>query len=164
MYLFLDIDGVFIKEDRIGQEVSLSELNEEIPSLDSCCVDCFAKIVEKYDQVKIVISSSWREIYDISVIKSRFPDVIGKRIEGVTPILSKPIKFFRYQEVLDYLRAIHAVDKFWIAIDDIAEHYPPHVAIVVTNPYEGFDNAAALKLDSLLQEAVLYEEKFSASN
>lgn len=155
MYIFLDIDGVFIK---LGEEFAkLIDMDEEVPSLDSVCVNYFSNVIEKYDGVKIVISSSWREIYDLSIIKSRFPDNVSKKIEGVTPILPyvyEPVEFFRHQEVLDYLKGVNAADEVWVAVDDIAEHYPPDVCIVTTNPYVGFDNTNAIKLDSVLKSTM----------
>ena len=154
MYIFLDIDGVFIK---LGKEFAkLIDMDEEVPSLDSVCINYFFNVIEKYDGVKIVISSSWRETYDVPTIKSRFPENIREKIEGVTsilPYLHEPVEFFRYQEVLDYLKKANAVDELWVAIDDIAENYPPDVRIITTNPYVGFDNTAALKLDSFLKAA-----------
>lgn len=150
MYIFLDIDGVFIKEDKLGEQTSL---DEDVPTLDAACVEHFADIVTQYEQVKIVISSSWREVFDLSIIKSRFPDSVSCKIEGVTPILTEPAEFFRHQEVLDYLAMAQATDQPWVAIDDIAEHYPPDVPIVVTNPYEGFDRIAALRLHNFLKAA-----------
>ena len=123
-YIFLDIDGVFIKEEKLGEETSL---DEDVPALDAACVQYFSDIVTQYDQVKIVISSSWREVFDLSIIKSRFPESVSCKIEGVTPILTEPAEYFRHQEVLDYLTMAQATDQPWVAIDDIAEHYPPDI-------------------------------------
>ncbi len=100
--------------------------------------------------VKIVISSSWREIFDIDTIKSVFSADIADKIEGVTPIHTKPTKFFRHSEVMEYMSKNDLSNESWVAINDIAEHYPDNISIVVTNPYVGFDEKAAIELGKLL--------------
>ena len=52
-----------------------------------------------------------------------------------------------------YLRQNNASAIPWVAIDDIPEHYPPDVRIVVTDAYTGFDQCAALALELYLGTA-----------
>ncbi|RKZ49621.1 MAG: hypothetical protein DRR08_30895, partial [Candidatus Parabeggiatoa sp. nov. 2] len=59
MYIFLDIDGVLVKEDAPGAEI---DLDEELMKFDDNCLILFENVVHKYDQSQIVISSSWIEI------------------------------------------------------------------------------------------------------
>ncbi len=140
MYIFLDIDGVLVKEDAPGAEI---DLDEELMKFDDNCLILFENVVHKYDQSQIVISSSWIEICTIETIQSLFSKTVAKKILGATPRLSHPIKYFRHQEVFDYLKQNHC-DAPWVAIDDIAEHYPPDAPVIVTNPYKGFDKIAGL--------------------
>jgi len=138
-YIFLDIDGVLVKEE-VFTELNLEE---DLPRLDESCANYFAETVRRYPHTKIVISSSWREIYSLEEIKSVFPKDIANRIEGTTPLCTRPVKFFRYQEVLDYLEVHDALEQPWVAIDDIREHYPPQVLVIVTDCYVGFNQTSA---------------------
>jgi hypothetical protein len=61
----------------------------------------------------------------------------------------------RHEEVLAYLRTVNAEDEYWVAVDDLAGHYPDNVRLIVTNSYVGFDAIAASKLDALLQQGCI---------
>lgn len=156
MYIFIDIDGVFIREDTPNTCFDTKVDENDVPIFESECIQPFVQVISAYDQVKIVISSSWREIFDFKTICSRFPKSIHHKIVGMTPlfrILDEDIpRYVRHQEVLEYLKTVGAEHEDWIAIDDLSEHYPPYVNIVVTNSYVGFDNNSALQLNSLLQQ------------
>lgn len=156
MYLFIDIDGVFVREDQPGKAMNVITDENDVPVFEPDCIQPFTQVISGYEQIKIVISSSWREIFDLNIIKSRFPECIREKIVGMTPSIWSFVsegelpQYVRHQEVLKYLQIVNANDAYWIAIDDIPEHYPPDVAIVVTNPYIGFDDAAAMKLVNLI--------------
>jgi len=152
MYIFLDIDGVLVRE---GVDEGEDELIADLCQLDEPCRECFEDVVRKYSGVKIVISSSWREIFDLDRIRAAFSADIGERIEGATPLYAntEETAFFRYNEVTEYLSRRNASDEPWIAIDDIAEHYPDTVRMVVTDPFVGFDAQASMKLDAFLNAA-----------
>jgi hypothetical protein len=147
MYIFLDIDGVLVKEDAPGDEI---DLDEELMKFDETCLSLFETLIRKYDNSQIIISSSWREIVPMETIKSLFSPEVATKILGATPRLSYPVKYFRHKEVLNYLKQHGLEAEPWVAIDDIAEHYPPDAPIVVTNPYKGFDKGAADKLEVFL--------------
>ena len=151
MYIFLDIDGVLVKEDAPGTEI---DLDEDLMKFDENCLTLFENVVRKYDHSRIVISSSWVEICTIETIQTIFSEKIAEKILGATPRLRYPIKYFRHQEVLNYLTQNHC-DVPWVAIDDIAQHYPPDAPVIVTNPYIGFDEKAANKLDYFLARGKL---------
>jgi hypothetical protein len=159
IYLFVDIDGVFIREDKLNE---INETLDEngIPIFESACIQAFTNVVSAYEQIKIVISSSWKETFDYATITSRFPESIRNRIEGITPSIWSFLKeidlpkYVRHQEVLEYLRTTNATDAYWIAIDDLPHHYPPNINIVATNPYVGFDDTVAIKLVSYIEYAI----------
>ncbi len=147
-YIFLDIDGVLVKEDRPEEEIDLDADDLQTLKFDTQCANRFETIVRKYKNVKIVISSSWREIFTLNTIKSKFSDDIAARVVGATPTKSYDVdKYYRYQEVLDYLRQHGLEENPWVAIDDIAEHFPPSAPVIVTDPFEGFDEITALELE-----------------
>jgi len=152
MYIFLDIDGVLVKEDLPGAEINL---HEELMKFDEDCLNTFERVIRRYENSKIVISSSWIEIFAIEAIKTLFSNEVAEKIMGATPRLNQPLKYFRYHEVLDYLKQNEAEP--WVAIDDIAEHFPPEAPVIVTNPYIGFDKNAADKLEYFLVNGELAE-------
>lgn len=147
VYIFLDIDGVLVKEGQIT--------TENYTICDRKCLTIFESALRLYPHdYKIVISSSWREVFDLEFIKSRFSPDIAENIVGMTPFLDSyaDVEFYRYQEVLQYLQE-HSLENIqWIAIDDIKEHYPPSRAnyLVHTDAYQGFGFADAAQLISLI--------------
>jgi FMN phosphatase YigB (HAD superfamily) len=147
MYIFLDIDGVLVKEDAPSEEI---DLDEDLMKFDENCLNTFESIIRRYDNSKIVISSSWIEIFALETIKTLFSSDVAEKIMGATPRLNYPIKYFRHKEVINYLKQNDCEDEPWVAIDDIAEHFPPDAPVIVTNPYKGFDKNAANQLEHFL--------------
>jgi len=150
MWIFLDIDGVLVPEKKfeISQQVGdLLQFNRE-------CLEAFEIVLRKFPDVLVVISSSWREVFPFSSIRPLFSPDIASRVVGFTPFLDPVVlhnfQYLRYQEVLEFLRLNHALHDPWVAIDDITEHYPPEVNLVVTNADEGFDSFAAEMLELYL--------------
>ena len=149
MYIFLDIDGVLTKEDITPIE-DIALLEADYGKFDPICLQEFENVIRQYPDIKIVISSAWRELFSLEEIKSHFSNDIAAKIVGVTPIAQFVKKFFRYQEILDYLKKNNATEEPWIAVDDFVEHFPPGIPIVVTNRYQGFNQGSAEKLATLI--------------
>lgn len=153
MWIFLDIDGVLVPEKKFDNFVS----NEDLLKFDPTCLNEFENILRCYPAVRVVISSSWREVFPFEAVRPLFSSDIAERVVGFTPFLDSKIihqfQYLRHQEVLEYLRQNSASDTPWVAIDDIPEHYPPDVHIVVTNADTGFDQCAALVLELYLATA-----------
>ena len=103
---------------------------------------------------RVVISSSWREIFPFEVIPPLFSPDIAIRIIGSTPFLNPQNihqhKYLRHQEVLQYLRQNQAENLPWVAIDDIPEHYPPDSPVGAIDDYNGFDQNSAKVLSEYL--------------
>jgi len=150
MWIFLDIDGVLVPEKKFNSPVS----QEDLLKFDPVCLKIFEDVLQRYPKILVVISSSWREIFSFESIRPLFSPSIAKRVVGVTPFLDPKIihqyQYLRYQEVLEFLRQKKALDNPWVAIDDIRDHYPPNVQVVVTDAYNGFDALAALALELYL--------------
>lgn len=144
MLIFLDIDGVLVREsDEFDRE-------EEI-SFHPDCLALFESVIQDYP-CRIVISSAWREEFPLDFIRSRFSPPIAAKVIGATPILTYR-RYFRYHEIMSYLHTYGGDEVPWIAIDDIAEHFPPEAPVIVTNPDNGFDGATALQLREFLNSA-----------
>lgn len=153
MWIFLDIDGVLVPESKFDGFVS----KEDFLKFDPVCQKNFEDILRRYPEVLVIISSSWREVFPFKVVRRLFSPDIVPRVLGFTPFLNSQLihhyQYLRHQEVLEYLRQNNASDIPWVAIDDIAEHYPPDVSIVVTDAYNGFDSRAAMLLELYLYAA-----------
>ncbi len=152
IYIFLDIDGVLVKEEPSVVELTLDDLEQDLMKFDADCLRQFENVIRKHQNCKIVISSSWRELFAFEEIKALFSDDVAKKVVGVTPISTQSLQYFRYHEILDYLKQHHALDNAWIAIDDISEHFPPNAPLVETDPNDGFDDLAAEELDDFLSD------------
>ena len=151
MWIFLDIDGVLVPESKFE---SSSITKEDLLKFDPVCLKEFEDVLRSYPEVLVVISSSWREVFPFEVVRPLFSPDIVPRVIGFTPFLDSQLihqyQYLRHQEVLEYLRQNNASGTPWVAIDDIAEHYPPDVCIVVTDAYRGFDSKAAMLLELYL--------------
>ena len=147
MWIFLDIDGVLVPEKKFDTPVS----KEDFLRFDPICLQMFEDVLRRYPKVFVVISSSWREVFPFELVRSLFSPNIVERVVGFTPFLDPKIiaqfQYLRHQEVLEFLRQNNALDHFWVALDDIPEHYPPNTKVVVTDAYNGFDAFAALALE-----------------
>jgi hypothetical protein len=149
--IFLDIDGVLVPEKKFTNFVN----TEDYLKFDVDCLLNFENVLRRHPEVLVVISSSWKEMVNFEIVKNLFSPDIAKRVLGFTPFLDSRIihdyLYIRHQEVLQYLKQHDLLNIPWIAIDDIAEHYPPDVNIIITNAYSGFNESDAANLDSFLQ-------------
>lgn len=150
MWVFLDIDGVLVPEKKFDKPVP----QEDYMKFDPDCLNEFESVLRIFTEAKVVISSSWREIFPFEVIPPFFSQDIKARIVGATPLLETKIihdfQFLRHQEVMEYLRQNQAEDSHWVAVDDIPEHYAPEAPVVATDPYIGFDQNSAKNLSQYL--------------
>jgi hypothetical protein len=152
MFIFLDIDGVLVPEKKFDTSVA----KEDLLKFDPTCLKEFENVLRNYPQVSVVISSAWREVFPFEIVRPLFSPDIAQRVIGFTPFLDSTLihqfKYIRHQEVLKYLQQNNASDVSWVAIDDIPEHYPSDVQIVVTDAYTGFDSITAGFLELYLSE------------
>ncbi len=150
MYIFLDIDGVLVKEDDDTSSDLPIDLEEDFAKFDPDCLEKFEAVIRQFAMCQIVISSSWREIFPLTTIKNLFSPDIAEKVIGVTPLATRPVKYYRYHEIISYLESNKLSQEEWIAIDDIPEHFPKETPLVITNSYIGFDGKAAEKLNNFL--------------
>ncbi|MBC7751144.1 MAG: hypothetical protein H7Z73_05415 [Candidatus Saccharibacteria bacterium] len=113
MILFLDFDGVLhpIYNRRTSTDFS------NLPRLEDWLR--FNKNIE------IVISSSWREVMDIDVLKHIFAKDLRDRVIGKCPILpakTEPL-FWRHAEIVAWITQENYTGK-WIALDDMENAFP----------------------------------------
>lgn len=164
MILFLDFDGVLHSNDAAGRELrkrdadSLASLTEhERRFIDNeghlivgknlfCHAERLASTLQQFPTVKIVISSTWRNYFDLDRIKSFLPTSLADRVIGVTPtVFSRDGAFIRSREISAYLNLCTS-NKDWLAIDDESAKFYDYAAnqnLVLCAGEQGFDDAAA---------------------
>ncbi len=152
MWIFLDIDGVLVPEKPFDHSVH----TEYFLQFDPVCLQLFEDILQRHPEIRVGISSSWRDLFPFSLVRSFFSSHIASRVVGFTPLLdtetTTPSQYFRYHEVKQFLRDHNASDHNWIAIDDRLDYYPPSTLLVVTDSYNGFDRIAASALEQCLSK------------
>lgn len=120
MILFLDFDGVL--------HPSPNKMSTEFSALPF-----FEVWLRKHEQVNVVISSSWREVMDIDVLKAIFSPDLQDRIIDKCPTLPfdkvENEAHWRYKEIIDWI-AINRYEGPWVALDDAVDAFPedhPHL-------------------------------------
>jgi hypothetical protein len=95
-----------------------------------------AGILRRHDDVKVVISSSWRITTSLEKLRGLFPPDLRHRVVGVTPVLKwEGGRGHRQKECLAWLSE-NAPEAAWIALDDEAIlFHSGHV--VVCDPLRG---------------------------
>lgn len=149
IYIFLDIDGVLIKKGYFVPFVY------EI--LDKDCLMLFENTLRQYqNKYKIVISSSWKEIFSLDYIKNKFSADIADHIVAATPFLLYygNVNYYRYEEILLYLKQNYLTNAIWFAIDDTKDHYPPSCLekLIYIDSEDGFNQTNAKELNVLLEQ------------
>lgn len=133
--LFLDFDGV-LHPDGIARFSRLGLL---------------AEYLQKMPELKIVISSTWREDHTLQQLKNYFPAHLREQIIGVTPSLEDGYECGgRQQEILAYLESagLGSDNCSWVALDDMQSFFDegwPH--LILTDAAQGFSRCNG---DSLL--------------
>lgn len=147
MILFLDFDGVLHSDPCLDQ----TRLFCFLPRLES--------VLRDYPQIKLVISSSWRESRSLQELQRLFSSDIAQRVVGVTPSwrdypeLFEVNGFQRHTEILVWLRYSSEPWVKWVAIDDKAFLFKPFLKnLIRTNSLTGFDATAENQLRLLVNE------------
>jgi hypothetical protein len=164
MILFLDFDGVLHNED-----VFLTNLNQaEIDALTESerrfltknnqivtgtnlfeHAERLAAILAPYPNIKIVISSTWREHFTLDQIANILPPSLAKRVIGKTPELGFPNRAY---EICIYAFEIKTP---WIVLDDSAlwwldgQCWPN---LFKCDSKKGLDESAGIEFSKFLQE------------
>ena len=152
MWVFLDIDGVLVPEKKFEHSIH----TQSFLKFDPVCLQLFEDVLQPYPDLRVGISSSWRDLFPLEVVRNFFSPTIARRVVGFTPLLdtetTAPSQYFRYQEVKEFLRVRNASDDSWLAIDDSRDYYPPDTNLIVTDSYNGFDLRAASQLKQCLSD------------
>ena len=142
MILFLDFDGV-LHPQYDGQQV---------PSdVAFCHLPRFEAVMRCFPNVEIVISSTWREQFELNTLRARFSPDIALRIIGVTPLSADMLTAnepkIRECEIISWLQVNNRQGEEWIAIDDCAWQFNKHKnRLIVCKGYIGMDLDVEAKL------------------
>lgn len=127
--IFLDIDGVLNLEDS-GRHLEWDR--KAVDGLRECLRETGAKIV---------ISSSWREYFNVNglIILFLSHGICGENIIGVTPQIYPGKADERALEIKAWLKGQGGADQYaWVAVDDWHLNLPPQ-HFVRSNPKKGPD-------------------------
>ena len=142
MYIFLDFDGAL---KPLTQGNTPNVFNRD-------CLDAFENVVRLHDNIKIVISSTWKLVYSLKNIRLLFSEDIQPLVVGMTPDSYGQITpYERHKEVLAYLKQNNIDDCNWVAIDDDPEHYPKKCTVILTESSIGFNHTSALELREIFE-------------
>lgn len=148
MILFLDFDGVLHPE---GEEHILSG------GTDFCFLPRLETLLREFPEVRIVISSSWREQLRYETLLKPFSIDIQARILGATPHsgfgLPRPYRK-REGEIVAWLQLHGATDEPWVALDDAYWQFDRcKEHLVVCGSFAGFDDNASAQLRARFEGA-----------
>lgn len=134
MVLFLDFDGCMH---------GMAEAHFcRLPALESLLREPACQ------HVRIVVSSTWRELYSLDRLRSFFSPDIQARVIGVTPLLNDDADAERCDEVKEYLKQ-HPEVRQWCVVDDCGE-WPSSWNVVRPDPTTGLSAADVDELRALI--------------
>lgn len=105
-----------------------------------------------HQDLRIVVSSTWREIYPVERLRSFFSPDLRARVIGSTPVLDDyDSDYGRFEEIRSWLSKHPGVSR-WAALDDDIEGFPPHQrkCVVFTDPAVGLTDQTLAELRQLL--------------
>jgi len=143
MILFLDFDGVL--------HPSPNKMSTEFSALP-----LFEDWLRKHEKVDVIISSSWRDVMDIDVLKAIFSQDLQDRIIDKCPTLPfdkiEHEAHWRYKEIMEWI-AINRYEGQWVALDDAVDAFPEqHPHLVACNQKVGLTNLVIERLTAKVIE------------
>lgn len=101
-------------------------------STDFSALPLFESWLRDHAEVRIVISSSWREIMTLEVLKAIFSQDLQDRIIDKCPTVEfiGQQEYWRYLEILQWLE-VNDYSGSWLALDDMETAFPVGLAQLV---------------------------------
>lgn len=134
LLIFLDFDGVTHPDKDRSNRETLERAGGffcRLPRLEEMLLE------DEFRDVKIVISSTWRDQMTIHELKEFFSLEVRDRVIGTTPRrINYNGAYQRYAEVQHFVASHEGGDTPWIAIDDLRAHFPENLQNVY---YTEFD-------------------------
>jgi hypothetical protein len=147
--VFLDFDGVTHPEPCIDKDLF-------------CRLEDIASVLNRYTQVEVVISSSWRNHYKLSELQDFLSAIPPSRIIDVTPSIKQPSsiwlpsslpEFERQWEIETWMKVNRPWGTPWLAIDDRPRWFAPSCPnLLLTDRNTGFTGSNANVLAQMIEE------------
>lgn len=120
MIIFLDFDGVL----------------HPVPnncSTDFSALPLFEAWLRLHKDVRVVISSSWREIISLDVLKAIFSADLHDRVIDKCPIIEfiGTEELWRHKEIMEWI-GVNEYKGPWLALDDMESAFPKGLPQLVT--------------------------------
>jgi len=123
MLIFLGFDGVM--HPAAGDRVLFAHR------------DAFEALLREHAHVEVVISSSWREVFDLDALREDyFSRDIQPRIVDVTPLIPGAM---RWQEIQAYLDETRYAGPYIVIDDDPSEFPEDWAPLLLCEPDAGLD-------------------------
>lgn len=151
MILFLDFDGVLHPHDSgdvrdVDGMMEFVSVREDAPLF--CRLPLLVDALRDHPEVRIVISSSWRYLYQRHELKAFLGD-LGDRYLAEIPRLQG---HSRHDEVLYFLQQRRMKSVPWLALDDDRRNFPADCPNVLwTDPEVGIDTETVAALRQWLR-------------
>lgn len=138
--LFLDVDGVLHRRAPGAEKLSaLPQLQESI---------------RRQPRLEVVISSSWREVFDFEDLVELFDEELRQKIVGNTPVLDPGTEFVRQRECELWMRTHCPPDQEWLALEDEQALFEPGCPqLLLVDGSKGLQLEDLRRLDERLSEA-----------
>jgi hypothetical protein len=109
----------------------------------------FEALLREHAAVDVVISSSWREVFDTDALREDyFSADIQRRIIDVTPLIPGAM---RWQEIQAYLEATRYAGPYIVIDDDASEFPAAWEPLLLCRPEVGLDMEKRAELAALLK-------------
>ena len=137
--LFLDFDGV------LHPTGSASVKFSQLPMLEAFLREPPAQ------NIRIVVSSTWRDAYSLNALRRFFSVDIAPRIVGCTTTLEEYDSDYERGEEIEAWLAEHASSAEWIALDDHSQGFSPRLRsrVLITESSTGLTDESIVRLREL---------------
>ncbi len=139
--LFLDVDGV------LHRRAPGAEKFTALPQLQQS--------MRRHPRLEVVISSSWREVFDFKDLVELFDEDLRTRIVGSTPVLEQDTEFVRQRECEQWMRTHCPPDQEWVALEDEKALFEPGCPrLLLVDGSKGMQLEDCKRLDERISEAL----------
>lgn len=139
--LFLDVDGVLHRRAPGAEKLTA------LPQLQ--------RSMRRHPRLEVVISSSWREVFDFEDLVELFDEDLRDRIVGNTPVLNQDTEFVRQRECEQWMRTHRPPDHEWVALEDEQALFEPDCPqLLLVDGSKGLQREDLMRLDERLSEAL----------
>jgi len=139
--LFLDVDGV------LHPRAPGAEKFTAMPQLQQS--------MRRHPRMEVVISSSWREVFDFEDLVELFDEDLRDRIVGSTPVLEQDTEFIRQRECEQWMRTHCPPGQEWVALEDEKALFEPGCPwLLLVDGSKGLQLEDCTRLDERISEAL----------